>query len=221
MPNDVHSRNDDRRKRTLGFIASLKGKVRILDIGCQSGTFCGALRELGHEPYGIEISSRQVKRAQNMYPDIPIIQANCEKTLPFPDSHFDVVWAGEVIEHIGHTDVFLNEINRVLRPGGHFILSTPMHNRIKGLLIVLFKFEKHFDPEFPHYRFYTKKSLCGVLKRRGFEIVEVGYIGRIPLLANVIFMVAKKVMTKPVLSEWRERSDNRELPAAEPPAEIV
>ena len=203
MPNDVHSRNQTRRNKTLDFIAHLNCKVKILDIGCQRGAFCSELQQLGHEPYGIEISSNEVEDARRIRPNIPIIEGNCEKKIPFSDSFFDVVWAGEVIEHIGHTDVFLNEINRVLRPGGHLILSTPMHNRLKSLLIVLFTFERHFNPEFPHYRFYTKKSLRTVLERRGFEIVEIGYIGRIPILANVIFMVAKKLTTKSMLSEYR------------------
>jgi len=106
--------------------------------------------------------------------------------------------------------VFINEINRVLKVGGHLILTTPMHNRLKNLYVVLFKFEKHFNPKFPRYRFYSKKSLSAVLQRRGFEIVEVDYIGRLPVIANVIFVIARKVATKAVLSDFRLGADNRD-----------
>ena len=144
------------------------------------------------------------------HPGISFVAGNCEREIPFQDSFFDVVWAGEVIEHVGHTDVFINEINRVLKVGGHLILTTPMHNRLKNLYVVLFKFEKHFNPEFPHYRFYSKKSLSKVLEKRGLEIIEVDYLGRVPAVANVIFVVAVKVATKTVLSDFRKGADNRD-----------
>ncbi|HVB56382.1 MAG TPA: class I SAM-dependent methyltransferase [Candidatus Acidoferrales bacterium] len=149
MSNEPHSINEKRVQRTLKFITGLEAKMKILDIGCQSGDFCNDLQRLGHEPYGIEISSESVDEARRKHARIPFVVGNCEQEIPFPDGSFDVVWAGEVIEHIGHTDVFVNEVNRVLKVGGHFILSTPMHNRLKNLFVVLFKFEKHFNPGVP------------------------------------------------------------------------
>jgi ubiquinone/menaquinone biosynthesis C-methylase UbiE len=210
MSNDPVSRNAKRYQRALKSITGLQDKMKILDIGCQSGDFCAELKKLGHEPYGIEIVAEAVADAQGKHPDIPFVLANCESKIPFPDSSFDVIWAGEVIEHIGHTDLFINEINRVLKVGGHLILSTPMHNRLKSLYIVLFRFEKHFNPEFPHYRFYSKKSFSAVLERRGFRIVECDYIGRLPVVANVILISAEKVATKAVLSDFRQGADNRD-----------
>lgn len=203
MSNESRSIYSRRGQRTIEFITGLKDKVKILDIGCQSGGFCSELKRLGHEPHGIEIVGELVEEARRKHPGITFTVGNCEREIPFPDGSFDVVWAGEVIEHIGHTDVFVNEVNRVLKVGGHFVLTTPMHNRPKNLCVVLFKFEEHFNPEFPHYRFYSKKSLNTVLAKRGFEIIEVDYLGRVPLVANVMFVAAKKVTTKAELSEFR------------------
>ncbi|GAG07765.1 unnamed protein product, partial [marine sediment metagenome] len=121
---------------------------------------------------------------------------DCEKHLPFDDKFFDIVWAGDVIEHIRFTDVFVNEINRVLKLGGIFVLSTPMHNRFKNVLISLCNFEKHFDPEFPHLRFYSLRSLTSTLEKRGFEIVSVNYIGRIRPIASSMFVLSRKVEDK-------------------------
>jgi 2-polyprenyl-6-hydroxyphenyl methylase/3-demethylubiquinone-9 3-methyltransferase len=207
---DPRAMYEKRLKRTLKFISDLPATVEILDIGCQTGGFCAKLQRLGHKPSGIEIDSKSVDDAQRQHPGIPFMVGNCEKEIPFPDNSFDVVWAGEVIEHVGHTDVFINEINRVLRVGGQLILTTPMHNRLKNLGIVLFNFEKHFNPEFPHYRFYSKNSLSSVLTKRGFEVVEVDYIGRMAVVANVIFLVAKKNETKAVFSDFRLVADNRD-----------
>ena len=202
MSNSSQSIRERRVQRALRFIASTGTHQKVLDIGCQSGGFCGELLKLGHEPHGIEIMAELVQNARRNQPNIDFIVGDCSKEIPYPDASFDVVWAGEVIEHIGYTDVFVNEVNRVLRIGGHFILTTPMHNRLKNIYLVLFKFEQHFDPEFPHYRFYTKKSLCDVLTKRGFEIADIDYTGRIPLLANTIFVAAKKLATKKVMSTY-------------------
>lgn len=189
-----------RVERALRFLAGVGTKKKVLDIGCQSGGFCGKLLKLCHEPHGMEIVPEMVENARRNYPMIPFVLGDCEKELPFPDGFFDVVWAGDVIEHVCQTDVFVNEVNRVLRVGGYFILSTPLHNRVKNLLIALFLFEKHFDPEFPHYRFYSRKSLRAVLEKRGFEVVEVAHIGRIHLVANTIFVAARKLASKAVMS---------------------
>jgi len=194
---------EKRYQRALQFITGLGKKQKVLDIGCQSGDFCHELLLLGHEPHGIEIVPELVASARLKYPEMAVTVGNCEVEVPFPDKTYDMVWAGEVIEHIAHTDVFLNEINRVLKVGGHFMLTTPLHNRLKGILIVLFKFEKHFNPEFPHYRFYSRKSLKQVLTRRGFEIVEVDYTGRVPCVANTIFLAARKLATTQIMSEHR------------------
>lgn len=192
-----------RMTRALEFITNLgTSEKAVLDIGCQSGGFCNDLAKLGHKPVGIEIMPDLIANARRDFPDLKFLVHDCSNGIPFPDSSFDVVWAGEVIEHIGHTDVFVNEINRVLKVGGYFILTTPMHNMIKNLYIALFKFDKHFDPEFPHYRFYTKSSLSNVLLKRGFEIDTIGHTGRISIVANTLFVAAKKIETKKVMSPF-------------------
>lgn len=186
----------------LNFLRNQKS-CRVLDIGCQNGFLCNQLMQLGHEPYGIDIVADLVAEASSKYPAINFKLANCEKKLPFEDKFFDVVWAGDVIEHIRFTDVFLNEVNRVLKKGGQFVLTTPMHNRLKNLIIALYNFEKHFDPEFPHFRFYTVKSLKSVLEKRGFLIEKIKYIGRIASLAKSMFVISRKKKDKHHLSEHR------------------
>ena len=112
------------------------------------------------------------------------------------------MWTGDVIEHICNTDIFVNEVNRVLKKRGLFALSTPAHNMIKNVMIALFRFEKHFDPEFPHYRFYTLKSLKNVLEKRGFKIIKVKYVGRIWPFSNNMFVIAEKSIYKPVYNRY-------------------
>lgn len=187
----------------LGYIKGIRQGSKILDIGCQRGDLCSTLKRLGHEPYGVEVVEDLLEDAQREYPSLNFRLADCETSIPFEDEFLDIAWAGDVIEHIRFTDVFINEINRVLKKGGLFILTTPMHNCLKNLIIAIRDFEKHFDPEFPHLRFYTVKSLKSVLEKRGFKLKTVNYIGRIPPIANTIFAVAQKEENKKVLSKHR------------------
>ena len=45
--------------------------------------------------------------------------------MPFPDNSFDLIVAGEIIEHIYNTDFFVQEIHRLLKPKGRLLISTP------------------------------------------------------------------------------------------------
>ena len=184
----------------LPFLQGLKAS-NILDIGCLTGDSCYLIQQSGHKVFGVDIDTGCVELAKTKYPMLNIQWGDCEKRIPFEDKFFDLVWAGDVIEHIRFTDVFINEINRVLKVGGLFVLTTPMHNRIKNLLISIANFEKHFNPEFSHYRFYTKKSLKNVLEMRGFCIRSIKDIGRIPPIAETMYAIAEKVEDKMVKGE--------------------
>ncbi len=176
-----------------------KGK-KILDIGCQSGWLCDYLHSMGFEPSGVDIEEELINNGKRKYAHIDFRVADTEVIIPFPGEHFDYIFAGDIIEHVRFTDHFIHEINRTLKKDGIFILTTPNHSIIKNILIALFKYEKHYNPEFPHYRFYTVKSLKNVLIKRGFRIETIKLIGSLPFLAQSIFLTAKKIDRKIVYS---------------------
>ena len=100
------------------------------------------------------------------------------------DVSFDAVWAGEVIEHVADTAGWLSEVRRVLRSGGTLVLSTPAHELLTRLAFGLSgrAFAAHFDPRSDHLRFYTRRTLVGLLEDFGFEQIEtaVGVVGPLP-----------------------------------------
>jgi SAM-dependent methyltransferase len=193
-PSDLKvPRKDILGRRRLLVRRLLNGKPgRILDIGCQSGEMSGALLKDGFEVFGIDIVEDLISRARQRCPEAHFSVADCEKEIPFAENYFDYVWAGDVIEHIRFTDKFLNEINRVLKVGGLFALSTPMHNAAKNVLIALFRFEEHYNPEFPHLRFYTAASLKRVLLSHGFVVEQQRFLGRIRPIANTMLVLSRK-----------------------------
>ena len=96
------------------------------------------------------------------------------------------MWAGEVIEHVADTAGWLSEVRRVLRSGGALVLSTPAHELLTRLALGLSgrAFAAHFDPRSDHLRFYTRRTVVGLLEDFGFEQIETravgGSIGSLP-----------------------------------------
>jgi 2-polyprenyl-3-methyl-5-hydroxy-6-metoxy-1,4-benzoquinol methylase len=90
------------------------------------------------------------------------------------DASFDVVWAGEVLEHVLDTAAWLSQARRVLRSGGSLLVSTPDHGRAALLGLALSKraFAAHFDPLADHVRFYSRKTLTELIEQFGFEHVR-------------------------------------------------
>ena len=149
--------------------------ARVLDVGCGEGVFAAELARSGASVVGIDVAEEPLRRARALHPGLELALVDGEGRWPLEDSSFDVVWAGEVIEHVADTAAWLSEIRRVLRSGGTLLLSTPAHGRMRLLGIALSRraFAAHFDPRGDHLRFYTGATLTGLLEDFGFEQIEV------------------------------------------------
>lgn len=102
--------------------------LRILDLGCGSGAFCrqlaGLYRARGWDPaehlLGIDIVETKFDGA-----GVPFRRVDLNHTLPFEDGSFDVVVSIEVLEHVHAPYVLMEELKRILRPGGTLVFSVP------------------------------------------------------------------------------------------------
>jgi ubiquinone/menaquinone biosynthesis C-methylase UbiE len=95
----------------------------------------------------------------------PILQADAEK-LPFPNSYFDAAVATAIIEHVPHPGQFVEEIQRVLKPGGICIVTTPvpLFEEIASKL--------GFLKEDDHQETFDLKKLRALVAAKQFEILE-------------------------------------------------
>lgn len=100
-----------------------EGARRLLDAGCSSGYATRFFAEKCPETYGIEISD-DVEIARQRYPHIRFHRGGLEST-PFEDNFFDVIIMSDVLEHVDNEQRALDEMYRILKPGGTFIVSTP------------------------------------------------------------------------------------------------
>jgi len=114
----------DRMRRVL---ARAHGP-RLLDVGCYGGSFLAALADKRPEidALAIDYDEENLKIAQFLRPDLAdhLRQASVY-ALPFDDSSFDCITFQEVIEHLEGAAQAVKELNRVLRPDGTLLLSTP------------------------------------------------------------------------------------------------
>ncbi|MEA2265588.1 MAG: hypothetical protein QOE27_1171 [Solirubrobacteraceae bacterium] len=155
-----------------GFLLARVGAgERVLDVGCGEGAFSAALAGAGALPVGIEVAAEPLRRARRLHPDLELQLVDPRGRLPFAAGHFDAVWAGEVIEHVADGLGLLDELRRVLRPGGRLLISTPDHPRrlVWSLAVRRAAFERHFDPRSDHVRFFTRRTLAATLEDAGFS----------------------------------------------------
>jgi methionine biosynthesis protein MetW len=144
--------NPDSRRVSL-IVRALQelGPVRrALDVGCGDGSLAAVFARYCKEVTGIEISMDACAIAHSH--GIDVAQADVENyAFPFRSESFDVVVAGEVIEHMTDPDHFLREITRVLKPNGHCILTTPNLASWYNRFLLLFGYQPHhMDVSFWH-----------------------------------------------------------------------
>ncbi len=166
LPEDQH-----RIKKIIEIVGQNK---RVLDVGCYDGSISKLLLPNKNEVYGVDISEKAVELAK--LNGIQAFTCDIEDKLPFLDNFFDVVVAGEIIEHIFDVDNFLNEINRILKIGGYLVLTTPnlacFNSRWRLLLGKNpYNIETSLGSNSAgHIRYFVKNSLSELLKAHGLTI---------------------------------------------------
>jgi ubiquinone/menaquinone biosynthesis C-methylase UbiE len=116
-------------RRRYEFAARYVEGKHVLDIGCGEGYGSATLAEKATHVVGTDRSEEVIKYAAAKYP-LPNIEFRCmpAEKHAFPDESFDVVVCLELIEHVQNYVAVMEEMHRLLKPGGILILSTPNKN---------------------------------------------------------------------------------------------
>ena len=99
---------------------------RVLDYGCGWGCFSKKMADLGNEVVGIDLSSNEISICNAIWGNETTGLSFKECSIKdLPDKSFDVVVSVVVIEHTHNPGTYINEINRVLKPGGLLLIALP------------------------------------------------------------------------------------------------
>lgn len=132
--------NDKVRFRKLFAYLDPRPAEKILDVGCNRGFYASKIQKISPYTYGIDINPVAIENgfARNL-------QVMDATSLDFPDESFDKVYSSHTIEHVPDPLRMLQEIERVLKPGGRLVLAYPAEP-IRGLLAVPAAFVAYGNP---------------------------------------------------------------------------
>jgi SAM-dependent methyltransferase len=153
---------------------------RVLDLGCRDGALTRAYAE-GNELVGVDADRDALAAAAEL--GIETHWADLDEPLPFDDASFDVVVAGELLEHLRDPRRLVAEARRVLRPGGTLVASVPNAYRFKNRLRFLLGRKPEDDPT--HLQMFSPEDVRRLLE--GFDDPQLHFIaGRlVPLHARL------------------------------------
>lgn len=176
----------DGQRRRLNMILEAAGtrvSGRALVDGCGVGMYLKHLGQDIRDIVGLDIEFERLQTAKTL--DDRVVNGMGE-ALPFPSDYFDLVLSHEVLEHVTDDQVTVNEIVRVLRPGGRLVLFCPNRGypfethgiywkgdyRFGNIPLVNYLPRKWRDRFAPHVNIYTRKDLHRLFRKLPVKIVN-------------------------------------------------
>lgn len=173
----------------IGRISCYLENGNWLDFGCADGGYTAGLVSAGASSVtGVDVQPDRIDAARKAHPGIVFHLCDGERLL-FSDCSFDGVFMNEVFEHVADEESTLEELYRILKPGGILIVISP--NRgfpFEGHRIQIGKWSNNnptpLIPWLPRSttdqwvtaRNYWPRELRGKIESRGFSIIETGFI---------------------------------------------
>ena len=147
--------------------AAIPRGTRVLEIGTGRGALLRHLLSQGYAARGVERSVERITESRQRHGELPITHVT-GSSLPFTDASFDVVLSFDVFEHIKDSDGHLVEVNRVLVPGGRYLLQTP--NKWTNTIFETLRWRSFTSWRPDHCALHTYGQLRRRLERHGFDI---------------------------------------------------
>ena len=177
-------------------------KLNILDLGCWDGSYAIRYKKRTNVVYGVESSKTAARKAKQR--GILVSQGNfMEMNLKYKN-FFDIVVAGEFIEHVFDTDLFLQKIRKLLKPNGKLILTTPNVASLPRRLLLLLGINPHLENRIipgvspGHIRYFTFTNIDDILRDNKFRVLNsesdvLNFNNRGTLYSSLIPKMYKKI----------------------------
>lgn len=200
IPDFVHQRLDE----IVSEFAPFRKNGCLLDVGCGAGVFLSAAKKAGWQAEGVEVSKPSVEHLHSQ--GFKVFHGTLEEA-KFPDNHFDVVIATEVLEHVTEPKPLVEEIARILRPGGLFWGTTP-HGKGLSAKMIGTEWSVIAPPE--HLQLFSVAGMKNMFKESGFSQIEIntGATNPFELMAVLRKKLSKNSKSKEA-AKYNEQNFNR------------
>lgn len=159
------------------------GHRRVLDWGCGRGQLTRLLTDRGLDVTAFDFYATAdgvVERELETYPGLTVTLSSDPWVLPFSDHSFDAVLSMGVLEHVQDPEASLDEIRRILVPGGTFYCYK-LPNRFSYLEFIARHTGMFYHGEAEFDTLYDLKSTPSLFARHGFEVLEIRRANMLPL----------------------------------------
>lgn len=140
----------------------LTGKS-MLEVGCGNGSVLSFLKSKSMNIEGADIEMEALKYCRQREPSVMLYHVDISY-MPIT-SHYDVIGAFDVLEHIEDDVKALQSIHKALKPKGMLLLTVPTYPLLWS----------SFDVVALHKRRYTKKAICDKLEKNGYRVLKASY----------------------------------------------
>ena len=165
---------DDQIPLWLPRLLKSSGGRGFIDVGCGDGRILRALHRggflRGYEVWATDLSQTRIDRVRD---ELPFVKARVRDACDLhdmPESRFDLAMSTQVIEHVSDDARMLNEMSRLVRPGGSIYLTTVFK---KSYAWYFYRNQGHWVLDPTHIREYTSDAqLLTKLNRTGLTLVK-------------------------------------------------
>jgi 2-polyprenyl-3-methyl-5-hydroxy-6-metoxy-1,4-benzoquinol methylase len=179
----------------------LRAPMKVIELGCGTGSLCEALHQKGIAIAGCDVSPVAIDHGREKYPHLHLSVVNAEQ-LPWENETFDAVLSFDVLEHLFNPDKHLEEIRRILKPGGYYLFQTP--NKLVNAVYETMKCRSLAWRQY-HPSLHFAGPLRKRLSRNGFDV-------RFVKMNTINAFTLKKLESYPRLAKLAARLDFRRLP---------
>lgn len=167
---EINLTGRDQFRILKSYLDKLPGGIKILDGGCGRGEWTVYLSKLGYDVTGLDISGELISKLKKVFPEYNFVQGDLRST-DFEENTFDVYFSWGAFEHFeGGLSPCLKEAFRILKPGGHLLITVPFANNrhLRKLKYSLVSNDPHYNGVKGYtqpMRFYQWRLTKGELER--------------------------------------------------------
>lgn len=164
-------------KKRLEVVLKYSG-VKVLDVGCSSGSYVKYLYYKGYDAYGCDILS-DPNWGVEMKSRLKVADIN---KLPYKNNSFDTLLLFDILEHIKEPELVLKKLSKLVKK--NLILTVPNCDQPEEFRTSGLAFHHWIDRT--HVQFFRKESIRKILNRNGYKVILVEFID--PAMPETLFL---------------------------------